>query len=193
MPLSSVDESHGLRRESHPTRVAFLLPPNIFSGVQSESQSLRTLIALCCGSGARGRAADLKISTSAHHPRKKNRRSSAPSGFLTRSSQSDFRAIRSGGHAPASSCHPAFVRSVFRSSGPSRDLRSPVAARDLFAWLQLLLSSVPLRGMNSRIGCPSSPCRSDSETSSFSVGSSVFSSTLLLHCLASIDHPFLLL
>ena len=71
MPLSSEEESHGLRRESHPTRVAFLLPANIRSGVQSESQSLRTLIALCCGCGARGRAADLKISTSAHQPRKK--------------------------------------------------------------------------------------------------------------------------
>ena len=71
MPLSSEEESHGLRRESHPTRVAFLLPANIRSGVQSESQSLRTLIALCCGCGARGRAADLKISTSVHQPRKK--------------------------------------------------------------------------------------------------------------------------
>ena len=71
MPLSSEDESHGLRRESHPKRVAFLLPTNIFSGVQAESQSLRTLIALCCGCGSRGRAADLKISTSAHQPRKK--------------------------------------------------------------------------------------------------------------------------
>ena len=133
MPLSSVEESHGLRRESHPKRVAFLLPTNIFSGVQAESQSLRALIALCCGCGARGRAADLKISTSAHQPRKKNRRSSAPSGFLTQSSQSDFRAIRSGGRVPASSCHPAFARSVFRSSVLSRDLRSPVVARDLFA------------------------------------------------------------
>ena len=71
MPLSSDDESHRLRRESHPIRVAFLLPANIFSGVQAASQSLRTLIALCCGCGARGRAADLKISTSAHQPRKK--------------------------------------------------------------------------------------------------------------------------
>ena len=71
MPLSSEDESHGLRRESHPARVAFLLSANSGSGVQAESQSLRTLIALCCGCGARGRAADLKILTSAHQPRKK--------------------------------------------------------------------------------------------------------------------------
>jgi len=40
MPLSSEEESHGLRRESHPKRVAFLLPINIQMGSQIEASPL---------------------------------------------------------------------------------------------------------------------------------------------------------
>ena len=79
MPHSSEDESHGLRRESHPKRVAFLLAANIQVSIQADPSRLRTFSLSTEPFGVRR---DSKASTSANQPRK-SRWSTGPSGFLT--------------------------------------------------------------------------------------------------------------
>ena len=109
MPLSSEEESHGLRRESHPTRVAFLLPANSGSGSSSRPPSPEGFDRLVLRlKGSRKRHSP-QASTSAYQPRKKKPLSHRPQRLVdsikpTRSTRNQERCTCTCFQLPASFC-----------------------------------------------------------------------------------------